>query len=417
MSLTAKKSRSFYPALRGVFGDWVFYSCLMSAAEVADKVAVAETIHPSKGLSTLIQRQLKGPRAVEIGDYLIREQQRFFNSMVVAVYGGAPVWHGFSNFKPRVDDISLRDVPEDAEDSVGFLSLSGSETMFALDGQHRLAGIRNALSRDLSLNTEAVSLLVVAHQNTKPGLERTRRLFTTLNKTARPVGKGDIIALDENDAMAIVARQLVDFEPKFSDQRIKVAQTDNVSANDPELTTIGNLYDVLSSLFTSAPTSRSKRELQYIRPSDPELKAFMDIAKGFFEGLEETFPAVRSFFHASESRAVEIVRKHRTSAGGHILFRPIGLRIFAEICAVLMKEGSSLQEAVSTLGKLPTDLNELPYRDVVWRNSKIVANGRILARDLLLYMLGRKTNVNALKLRYSKAIDQTDAKLPALLEE
>ena len=178
MSHTERKSRTFYPALRGVFGDWIFYSCLMSAGDVAKKLSIADVIHPSKGLSTLIQRQLKGARAAEIGDYLTREQQRFFNSMVVAVYGGSPTWHGFSNFRPQSEDISLQDVPEEAEDSVGFLSFSGTEKMFALDGQHRLAGIRNALSRDESLKSENVSLLVVAHHNTKAGLERTRRLFT-----------------------------------------------------------------------------------------------------------------------------------------------------------------------------------------------------------------------------------------------
>lgn len=35
--------------------------------------------------------------------------------------------------------------------------------------------------------------------------ERTHRLFTTLNKSAKPVAKADIIALDEDDTMAIIA--------------------------------------------------------------------------------------------------------------------------------------------------------------------------------------------------------------------
>jgi DNA sulfur modification protein DndB len=72
--------------------------------------------------------------------------------------------------------------------------------MFAIDGQHRLAGMKEAVVSQPALGADEVSLVLVAHQTSKSGLERTRRLFTTLNKTARPVGKGEIIALDENDA-------------------------------------------------------------------------------------------------------------------------------------------------------------------------------------------------------------------------
>ena len=50
---------------------------------------------------------------------------------------------------------------------------------------------------------DEVSVIFVAHEATSQGLERTRRLFTTLNKTDRPVSKGDIIALDEDDVVAI----------------------------------------------------------------------------------------------------------------------------------------------------------------------------------------------------------------------
>jgi DNA sulfur modification protein DndB len=151
-------------------------------------------------MSEWIQRKLKEGRSKEIAEYLIREPQRFFNSLVVSIYGGNPSWHSFSNFKPLADDIDLAEIPTDVEASVGFLSFTGQEKMFAIDGQHRLAGMKEAVVSQPALGADEVSLVLVAHQTSKSGLERTRRLFTTLNKTARPVGKGEIIALDENDA-------------------------------------------------------------------------------------------------------------------------------------------------------------------------------------------------------------------------
>src|ERR1039457_4617756 len=208
---TPAQKRHYVPALRGVFGDWVYYSCLMPLSEVGSRVQFAEKIiRKSEKLSEWIQREIKIGRAHQIARYLVREEQRFFNSLVVAIHGGDPAWHGFGDFRPESDDIHLREVPKDVEAGVGFLSFTGQEDIFALDGQHRLAGIQEALLKNPELGREEVSLILVAHKTTKEGRERTRRLFTTLNKTAVPVSKGEIIALDENDVMAIVTRYLVE---------------------------------------------------------------------------------------------------------------------------------------------------------------------------------------------------------------
>ncbi len=85
----------FIPALRGVFGDWVYYSCLMPAEVVARQISFAEELHKNKKLSELIQREIKKKRGLEIANYLRTQNERFFNSLVVAVYGGDPDWFEF----------------------------------------------------------------------------------------------------------------------------------------------------------------------------------------------------------------------------------------------------------------------------------------------------------------------------------
>jgi DNA sulfur modification protein DndB len=416
--MTTKKTkteRRYYPSLRGTFGNWIYYSCLMPASDVTRRVRFADEIHPNKALSALIQRTLKKGRAKEIGDYLIRENQRFFNSMVVAVYDGEPVWHGFSNFRPQVNDIDLSDVPEDAEDSVGFLSFTGEEELFAIDGQHRLAGMKNAIERDADLILGDVSMLLVAHNNSKEGLTRTRQLFTTLNKTARAVGKGEIIALDENDTMAIVSRYLFDFDHNFSEKRIKFAQTDNVAATDSELTTIGNLYDVLSSIFSKYPVPKPKQDLRFIRPSDPEIEVYISTAQAFFANLAKQFPEFGGYFKSSTQRGRQIVQENRTATGGHILFRPVGLRIFAEVTSALLSRGLDMNGAGARLSLLPTDIDAAPYQGILWQNGRVLASGRVLARDILLYMLGIGNDAGSLKERLARAkgIQSSSVKLPA----
>ena len=418
MSGRKTEQRDYYPALRGLFGKWTFYCCLMPVKEVTKRLNFADEIHRSKKLSQWIQRQLQAGRAKEISDYLRREEQRFFNSLVVAIYGGDPAWHGFSNFKPIAKDIDLADVSDDVEDRVGFLSFTGRERIFAVDGQHRLAGMKEAMKFAPKLGTDQISLILVAHQRNKAGLERSRRLFTTLNKTAKPVGKGDTIALDENDVMAIVTRFLVENDPWFSDDKIKFSQADNVPVGAPELTTIGNLYDLLTTIFTKCIADRKKSALRYIRPPDDELKRYRRFAQTYFRIMAKHFRPLRRYFNSDHEQAKLIVAKYRTTAGGHVLFRPIGLRIFTEITGALVGEGKSVAEAMLLVSKLPVTLSREPYRKVIWLpNGRMNPGARSLCRRLLMHMLGYEGDPRDLRERYAKqlGLEKRKVKLPTVM--
>ena len=206
---TIKNQGLTLPALRGVIGSWVYYSCLVSLEEVAKRVRFADEIHKSKQLSGMIQRKLQSTRSAQIANYIKTQPERFFNSLVVATYGGKPDWQAITSINAKEGSTSeLSSVSKEVLESVGFLTFYGDEKLFALDGQHRLAGIKRAVEEGLPKDqADEVSVIFVAHKVTPQGLERTRRLFTTLNKTARPVSKGDIIALDEDDVMAPLAGQ------------------------------------------------------------------------------------------------------------------------------------------------------------------------------------------------------------------
>jgi DNA sulfur modification protein DndB len=60
-------------------------------------------------------------------------------------------------------------------------------------------GIKRAVAESTTLGEEEVIVLFVSHSRSTDGMERSRRLFTTLNRYAKPVSKMDIIALDEDD--------------------------------------------------------------------------------------------------------------------------------------------------------------------------------------------------------------------------
>lgn len=411
-------TRKYFPALRGRLGDWAFYSVLMSLEQVSRNIKYAKEIHKSTKLSDLIQRELddKG-RAGEIAQYLVNNDDRFFNSLVVAIYDGDPEWHEFHNIKPVNQEIKPEDLDYSSRYSIGYLSLSGSEKLFAIDGQHRLAGIRRALKINTELADDEISVIVVAHHTDEAGLQRTRKLFTTLNKTAKPVSKSEIIALDEADAMAIVARQLIENDYRFSDKLIHImSKQSNLPKNDEHLITIINLYDILEMLFAKSKNGIKSLDLKRVRPNDEALASYYNLAKKYFSLLEKNFPLLRKYY--SSNSPGKYILEQREKPGGYIFFRPVGFLIFTDIATILMRtEDFSLEEAVAELKKLPTLLSEPPYAGVLWNKSTdtMTVKNKSLVRDLLLYYLGHikdPKKTKKLAERYSLILEDPLSILP-----
>lgn len=315
----------------------------------------------------------------------------------------------------------LGNLSDETIESVGFLTLQGEEKLFALDGQHRLAGIKEVVNQGLEPNHhDDISVIFVAHIENENGLKRTRRLFTTLNKSATPVSKGEIIALDEDDVMAICVRRLIEETDLFSGNRLAFVANNNVPVtNTTSLTTIGNMYDILSILFTNArwDLKRSKSELQRVRPDDYKLEQYFKYSENFFLKLKENFEELNEFFSAEDTTSV--VKKYRGSHGGSAMFRPIGLEVFTRIISRLTND-MSISQSIQLAAKLPRKLAEAPYRGLMWDSSNrvILTRQRVTLREVLLYMIKKNTKKypkSTLLERYRKEIGDEKVELPSQL--
>ena len=397
-------SRKFYPALRGRIGNWDYFSCLMSMDDVVRRVNYAKEIRESKKLSEFIQRYLTPKRAERIAEYLCTDESRFFNSLVVGVYEGDPNWHEFTSIRPKSSLVDLNRLEGNTRSAVGYLSFTGDERLFALDGQHRLSGMRGAVERKKALRNELISLIFVAHKDTKAGRQRSRHLFSVLNKNAIPISKGERIALDESDVMAITVRRLIEESKLFNDKRIIFRPTDNILESDAEgITTIGNLYEVLTTLFPIL-YGKSRVDLKNSRPSDDVLDEYYKFALDFFVGLRRNFGEFNSYFETDSP--ADLVSANRNRDGGHVLFRPVGLRIMAEVVKHLASE-HSIAKSIQVAARLPVELNQEPYLNTIWKSvsRKMEPGNRVVTRDVLLYMLGEKSGTNALRRKYAKALE------------
>ncbi len=347
------------PALRAKMGDWTYYIASMTLADLAERVTTARALHRSKKLEELIQRSLS-PRAGHIAEYLRSQPQRLFGTLVIAVYGGEPEW-----LEIDIGE-SVRPWQEGGErldGAIGLLRLSGSEQLFALDGQHRLVGTVQALDDDPSLGTEEVAVIFVGHSHGQAGLERTRRLFSTLNRYAKPVSKSDIIALDEDDAVAIVTRRLVNDHSLFRD-RVATGKTKAVPVGDRvSFTSIVALYDCVEMVLkTSAEWVDGHKKF---RPKDAVLDAFANRCAEYWDAVMEEDTGVREY--AKTPRSADPARPFRGRHGGHLLFRPIGLLAHTRVATWLCtKEGERTRTAIRRLALVPMELAKHPWLGLLW---------------------------------------------------
>ena len=376
-------------------GDWAYFVTVLPFEQLASRIRRAQEIHHSKGLDDMIQRELH-KRVRDIAVYLKTQPERFFNAIVVGVYGGSPNWYPVE--VGQRPDSRPSNLTDSARESLGILELSGDERLFAVDGQHRVEGIKIALESSPLLGSEELAIIFVAHQETKDGLARTRRLFTTLNKYAKPVTKSEIIALDEEDAFAIVTRRIVDEydglaqNTEVDGQSLSLVRFGGAQiplSDRSSVTSIETLYDLNDIISLPRSLSQKRNSLRQHRPSQGELDDFYASCVSFWEALRQHIPELRETLGSNPGD--EVAGKYRSKNGGHILFRSAGQQAFARAIRILQDRGWRQQDAVAALAKTTLSLDAAPWRFVLWnphRNTMIVRY-RELAESLFLHMVGQ----------------------------
>ena len=268
------KRTTILPAIRSHVGDWTFYITTLSFNDVKRLIKEPDEVHERKKLSDWIQREAIEKHADAIANYIQKNEQRFLGSLIIGVYDGRPDW-GPLHVNYAVNALDATEEQQKLlEGKLGLLQLSGEEKLFAIDGQHRVAGIKTALSdipTSSPLRNEEVSAIFVAHDaSTVPGRQRTRRLFTTVNKKAKRVSTAANIALDEDNGFAVVTRQLIDDHWLFEDERkhVSYTSTGSISPSDEHaITSVVGLYEIVRDLYPV----KGKSTFQNQRPADKDI--------------------------------------------------------------------------------------------------------------------------------------------------
>ena len=286
-----------------------------------------------------------------------------------------------------------------------------------LDGQHRVAGIKQALKDGKGPGSDILTILFVPHSNTETGIQRTRRLFVDLNKQAVPVGTKDIIILDEVDLPAILARRFVDEHDWFSRGQVDIDRfTANIPKNSKALFSIATLYGVIKQILPNALASNreERSELKSAatsRLSEDRIEYYYQRASVYFEGLANANPQLREYLETGPESKISIMARDADTR--NVLFRPAGQIVFAKAIAGLA-EKDGLKPALEAARAFPSDMADPPFSHVIWDpvEQKMISRGSGLAARLLKYMCGLEVETDRLRALYRTALANEIARLP-----
>ena len=423
----------YVPALKARMGDWQYYVTVMKLGKIAKECHLANEIHSNKDLDDLIQRDLQNRVKDEMVPYLLHENQRFYGALVVAVYGGSP------EFSPvTVSEHSLLNDSDRHTYGFGLLRFDGSQMYYALDGQHRLQSIKDAIRINPDLAQEEISVIILKHENSTEGLERTRRLFTTLNRRAKPTTAGMNIALDEDDSIAIVSRRLVrehNFLKNLVSTKLGSKQVSRSKADEPYITTLSAFYETNEILLTSCDGGLDlDKDFKQFRRSSDELDKYYEYLSDLWTLILSYCPQFDQVL-AGKKKPGDIRNRLDKSgniclddhgkpiSGGNVFARPMGQFIIAEVVKNGILQGFSPEDTVlAIMGNVCMSIDSEPWVGIIWNSSTQRIQGskseRVLLTQLIGYSLGLKINIKVreLKQRYRDTLEDQSAVLPKRID-
>lgn len=406
-------------------------------------------------IEEIVQRPLDWSRQLPLTIYIAgRESHKF--PVITAVLTEdwvddptAPEWEKSSDGTLR----ATRDVTTfealDSDGRVGLLELSRA-FLYALDGQHRLIGLKGVVelidhgrilvknrkgeakanqSHSLEDLAERYNFSVAGIEKVKLeqiGVEvipavrqgetreearrRVRSVFTHVNKTAVRLNAGQIAQLDEDDGFALVGRwaavehPLLKMTPAREDHPRVNWQNATIPVKSTVLTTLQTITEMADGYlserepYASWASSGSLKDLIPVRPPDAELESGLEEFKRFLTAFG-TLPSISELDRGKttpEFRNFSDQEGSEQNGQAHLLFRPIGQIALADAVGMLVNQGRKLEDLFDLLGRYEAqggftiDKEVNPWWGVIYdpAGKKIARGGQEVARDVLVYLLG-----------------------------
>ena len=269
------------PVLRGNFGSTEYFLTAMEVGDFIGRVSLPTELPDWETLSVeeKFQREISLRRVRnEIAPYFATDADRFSGSLVLAVMHHQDMEYeplstfGFGGGQKRIS-ATYRSASQD----MGFLTLTGKEVLVPLDGQHRAKAFKFAmegsddkgraipgLKANLDLAKDQVTVILVRFET-----EHSRYIFNKINRYAKPTGKSDVIITDDDNAIAVINRQLAGPDGVIPVRLVRIG-SNTLPASAVEFTTLATLYDCNYALADNLKLV-GKGKLEQMTPPQREL--------------------------------------------------------------------------------------------------------------------------------------------------
>lgn len=382
-------------AMKGQFGSTEFYLVIMPAKELAERLIIPKEM-PEWDEMTLeerFQRDVNYNRVKEhIAPYLAHDADRFFGAFIVDIFNCEGV-----EFEP-ITQISkgLPTLYQNAAKQLGFLHLQGNEVLVPLDGQHRLAAIKFAISGkdekskdipglqpNIDVANDSCTVILIKHDTKK-----ARKIFNKVNRYAKATSKADNLITADDDIAAVIARE--EIADKIINERIVNYEGNTLSAKSPEFTTLSTIYEatlaILHEYFGKIATTAL--------PSAADQKLYRTTANEIWTTIVQKVDLFEKAIHDPTEKGDE---KRFEIRKDYTLGKPIVQ--LALIQAILRLQTPGEDSTRMPVNKICDRINDLDWSvsNSLWQNvlmngDKVVTGKQAMnfASRFIAYILGEK---------------------------
>jgi DNA sulfur modification protein DndB len=244
---------TYVPAFHAQMGDLDYFVSVVTLGEVARLIDFVEDVDEwtnETPPALKLQRKLNTQRVErELVPYLLSGKDHFYSALAVEIRPA-----------PRMDAGGVEPIAFDVTQvfpgglEFGMLTLDGTETLYALDGQHRLKSIELAIRQQPRLAREHISLIMIPFQS----VARSQTLFSDLNRYAKPTSKSISLLFTHRDGFARVAKRLAETVPILHN-RVNMEST-SLSSNSRHFITLSTLYEMTKTLAGCTEDEVEQRE-------------------------------------------------------------------------------------------------------------------------------------------------------------
>ena len=409
------------PAIRGRFGSTEYFLLTMKTGELITKLTIPKDMDGWDDLSPeeRFQREVNYKRVKEnIAPYLANDPDRFIGSFIVTVKNDENMV--FQSFEEAGIKIPAM-LGATFASEVGILTLNGEELLIPLDGQHRLAALRFAISGkdergneipgingSSDLAKDACSVILV-----RDDIEKSRKIFNKVNRYAKPTSKADNLITGDDDACAVICRELIVTEI-IGSRLVKMGSGNTLPAKAIEFTTLSTVYEISLRILTEQANGGTKINTQSL-PPPPTVILYKQVLEDFWRGFLKITPYELSLIDRGSSGD----SKRQEAREASLICKPIVMRALAEAYIRLQNvpEGSariSLNEFVQRVNEIDWAPDNPQWMNILVQPGDRVITGPAamnLAARYIAFMLGEQLEEYAVK-ELTDRLDSLGIRLP-----